>query len=262
MSNNNKVKNIPTVLVIFGATGDLVDKKIAPALFNLYSKNHLPNLFSVIGFSRKDLSDEEFRKRISEAVTKKLSPSNNDLQSFLKNFSYHLGNFEKEEDYLRLAHRLGQVDKKWSTCSNKLFYLAVPPRYYEEILRKIKSTDLALPCSPEEGWTRILVEKPFGKDLETARMLDSLLCELFKEEQIYPIDHYLAKEMLQNILIFRFSNNLFEESWDNGSIEKIYIRLWEKIGVENRGEFYDGVGALRDVGQNHLLQMLALATMN
>ncbi|MBI3981036.1 glucose-6-phosphate dehydrogenase [Candidatus Microgenomates bacterium] len=262
MSNNNKVKNIPTVLVIFGATGDLVEKKIAPALFNLYSKNHLPDLFSVIGFSRKKLSDEDFRKRIFQAVTKKLIPLNNDLQPFLKSFFYHQGNFENENDYLKLAQRLGQVDKKWSACSNKLFYLAVPPRYYEEILRKIKSTDLAAPCSPEEGWTRILVEKPFGKDLETARMLDNLLCELFKEEQIYPIDHYLAKEMLQNILIFRFSNNLFEESWDNGSIEKIYIRLWEKIGVENRGEFYDGVGALRDVGQNHLLQMLALATMN
>ena len=260
--SNSKVKNIPTVLVIFGATGDLVEKKIAPALFNLYSKNLLPDLFSVIGFSRKALSDEEFRKRISESVSKKISPQESDLNSFLNAFSYHQGTFENENDYLRLAEKLGQVDKKWAACSNKLYYLAVPPKHYEEILRKIKSTDLALPCGPEEGWTRILVEKPFGKDLETARNLDNLLSQLFKEEQIYPIDHYLAKEMLQNILIFRFSNNLFEESWDNGSIEKIYIRLWEKLGVENRGEFYDGVGALRDVGQNHLLQMLALATMN
>jgi glucose-6-phosphate 1-dehydrogenase/6-phosphogluconate dehydrogenase (decarboxylating) len=157
---------------------------------------------------------------------------------------------------------LAGIDKSWGVCTNKLFYLAVAPEMYETIFSNLSSSGLTRHCSPEEGWTRIIVEEPFGQDFETAQKLDLRLGKLFKEVQIYRIDHYLAKEMLQNILAFRFSNNLFEKNWSNDSIERIDIKLLEKIGAEQRGPFYDSIGALRDVGQNHLLQMLALVTMD
>ncbi len=256
-------KNIPTVFVIFGATGDLMYKKIAPALFNLFRRDKLPKLLRIIGVARRDLIDQEFHKHITEILEKRLGIKNNDKQvkSFLKYFSYQQGKFEAENTYNNLAKILGRTDDEWKVCSNKLFYLAVPPEHYEMMLKYLSSSGLTIPCSPEEGWTRVLIEKPFGRNAKDSERVDLLLAKLFKEEQIYRIDHYLAKEMLQNILSFRFSNNLFEQSWNNKFIEKIEIKLLEKIGVEGRGPFYDGLGALVDVGQNHLLQMLALVTM-
>jgi len=255
--------NIPTALVIFGATGDLMTKKITPALFNLFTKNKLPKLFRLIGYARRPLTDEQFRDHVSQILraNKHLKHNRKEIDSFLNCFFYKQGRFEEFEDYESLAKDLGRVDTQWRVCSNKLFYTAVPPEYYEVIFQNLHDSGLTIPCGPEEGWTRVLVEKPFGKDAKTAERLDLKLAQLFKEEQIYRIDHYLAKEMLQNILSFRFSNNIFEQSWSNKFIEKISIKLLEKIGVEQRGMFYDGVGALRDVGQNHLLQMLALVTM-
>lgn len=255
--------NIPTILVIFGATGDLMVKKIVPALFHLYVKGKLPKMFRIIGFARRPLSDEEFKHHVGSILTKHhVDPTDPRVKDFFKYFFYHSGKFENIEDYNSLAKSIGRVDGEWKVCANKLFYLATPPQYNENIFKNLHDSGLTIPCSPEEGWTRVIVEKPFGRDLKTAEELDLLLAKLFKEEQIYRIDHYLAKEMLQNILSFRFSNNLLEESWSNKYIEKIEIRLLEKIGVEDRGAFYDGVGALRDVGQNHLLQMLALVTMD
>jgi glucose-6-phosphate 1-dehydrogenase len=183
------------------------------------------------------------------------------VEKFLQRFVFQQGDFERQSDYVALAERLGATDSEWKACSNKLFYLAVPPDFLKTIVNHLATSELTKPCSPEEGWTRVLVEKPFGRDLTTAEKLDELLGKLFKEEQIYRIDHYLAKEMLQNILTFRFSNNLFEKIWNNQFIEQIEIKLWETLGVELRGPFYDGVGALRDMGQNHIMQMLALVTM-
>ncbi|MBI2051567.1 glucose-6-phosphate dehydrogenase [Candidatus Roizmanbacteria bacterium] len=256
-------KNIPTVFVIFGATGDLMAKKIAPALFHLYRKNKLPKLFKVIGVARRKLSIEAFHDHVTKILrTHEHFKNGKDIAGrFLNFFSYHKGRFENLGDYKSLAKDLGMIDDEWKVCSNKLFYLAVPPPFYETIFGNLAASGLTIPCGPDEGWTRVIVEKPFGKDAKTAEKLELLLAKLFKEEQIYRIDHYLAKEMLQNILSFRFSNNLLEESWNNKFIEKIEIRLLEKAGVEGRGGFYDGLGALRDVGQNHLLQMLALVTM-
>ncbi len=255
-------KNIPTVFVIFGATGDLMTKKIVPALFNLYKKGKLPLLFRIIGVARRDLTTEQFYIHIRHILkSHDISEKRETIEQFLRFFSYHAGKFEDEKMYRALATTLGRTDDEWKVCSNKLFYLAVPPEYYEGIFQNLAASGLTIPCSPDEGWTRVIVEKPFGKDAKTAEKLDLLLAKLFKEEQIYRIDHYLAKEMLQNILSFRFSNNLLEESWSNKFVEKIEIRLLEKIGVEKRGLFYDGLGALVDVGQNHLLQMLALVTM-
>lgn len=180
---------------------------------------------------------------------------------FLSAFTYQRGNFESIDDYNLLAKRLGRIDEIWNICSNKLFHLAVPPKYNEKIFYNLADSGLTIPCGPGEGWTRVLVEKPFGKNLKEAEKLDRLLGKLFKEEQIYRIDHYLAKELLQNILAFRFANNLMEDIWNNEYIEKIEVKLLEDIGIAGRGNFYDGVGALLDIGQNHLLQMLALVTM-
>ncbi len=256
--------NIPTILVLFGATGDLIAKKIVPALFHLFEKDKLPEMFQVVGFSRQDLSNKVFHGRVEEILRKHLParPTPKQLNAFLKLFYYEQGFFEKLSDYWKLNKTLKTIDGKWGVCTNKLFYLAVPPQLDETIFENLVHSGLTEPCSPEEGWTRVIVEKPFGKDAKTAKKLDALLGKFFKEIQIYRIDHYLAKDMLQNILIFRFSNNLFENDWNNEFIERIDIRLLEKIGVEDRGEFYDGVGALRDVGQNHLLQILALLTMD
>ncbi len=257
-------RTVPTILVLFGATGDLMKKKIVPALYHLYESDRLPALFHIIGFSRRDISTEAFRKQIAEILREHDDTElpEKTVTAFLNLFSYHQGNFSELQDYQRLAIDLGRIDGEWKTCANKLFYLAVPPLYYQTMLHHLADSGLTIPCGPEGGWTRVLVEKPFGKDLKTAEELDLLLAQLFKEEQIYRIDHYLAKEMLQNILTFRFSNNLMESSWNNRHIEKIEIKLYESIGVEKRGSLYDGLGALKDVGQNHLLQMLALITMS
>ena len=177
-------------------------------------------------------------------------------------FSVQKGTFENAQSYEELKKTFDTLDAKWGVCSNKLFYLSVAPEYYDPILKNLSRSGLAQACAPGEGWTHIIVEKPFGMDSKTAKGIDELLGKLFQEDQVYRIDHYLAKEMMQNILTFRFSNNLFELAWGNELIESIRIRLLEKIGVEDRGEFYDHVGALRDVGQNHLLQMLALVAMD
>lgn len=254
--------NAPTILVVFGATGDLMAKKIVPALFHLFRKDKLPNRFKVIGFARRELSNEEFQKSILQILSAHKDVSVKTCEAFCKLFSYERGTFEDKKGYASLSAALKDIDAGWSMCSNKLFYLAVPPQFYENIFNHLASSGLTAPCSKEEGWSRVIVEKPFGKNLKTAEHLDELLLALFKEAQIYRIDHYLAKEMVQNILAFRFSNNLFEKTWDKNSIEKVEIKLWERIGVEDRGSFYDGIGALRDVGQNHLLQIVALLTMD
>lgn len=258
-----KPRNIPTVFIIFGATGDLMKKKIIPSLFHLYIHQKLPKLFRIIGFSRRDITLEEFKKYLNEIVetTTQNAFTKEQVDGFVNLFMYQKGDFQKLEYYKEVASNLGIVDGGWQVCSNKLFYLAVPPQYYKTIFENLAESGLTIPCGPDEGWTRVIVEKPFGNDLKTAEDLDTLLGKLFKEEQIYRIDHYLAKQMLQNILSFRFANSLFEEMWNRDHIERIDINLLEDIGVEGRGPFYESLGALRDVGQNHLLQMLALITM-
>ncbi len=257
--------SLPTILVLFGVTGDLTHKKIIPALWRLFHSQQLPHLFQVIGYSHRPLNQADFRALIERSLREAglLTPEikNTLLDRFVLMFSYQSGDFTTLADYTELGRVLGHIDGEWRICANKLFYLAVPPHYLEPIVHNLARSGLTKPCNATEGWTRVLVEKPFGKDLATAEKLDKLLSKLFREEQIYRIDHYLAKEMLQNILAFRFSNSLFEKTWSRDSIEKIELHFWETAGAEERGVFYDGVGALRDVGQNHLLQMLALITM-
>jgi glucose-6-phosphate 1-dehydrogenase len=253
---------MPTAIVIFGVTGDLSRRKLIPALFHLWAKGFLPSDFRIIGFSRRDITDIEFREIIKESIeSKKHSHGDKHVRDFLEMFFYCQGDFSTIDDYQHLADVLKDTDKNFHQCSNKLFHLAVPPASYDVIFSNLAASGLTIPCGGEEGWTRILVEKPFGKDLETARELDKHLSKLFKEEQIFRIDHYLAKEAIQDILSFRFSNSIFEPIWNKDYIEKVEIKLHETLGMEGRGKFYSDIGALRDVGQNHMLQMLAFAAM-
>jgi glucose-6-phosphate 1-dehydrogenase len=263
---SQKAATTPTILVVFGATGDLMERKIAPSLYHLHERGQLPERFRVVGYARRPFPDDVFREMMCTAIRQHHAdfPEESDVHEFLKGITYSQGHFDEPEAYARLGEKLREIDAEWGVCANKLFYLAVPPDNYRSIFEHLASSGLTSTCSTwgtEGGWTRIIVEKPFGRDCRTAQELDELLGTLFEERQIYRIDHYLAKEMLQGIMSFRFSNNLFEPSWNNRAIERIEIDLLETLGVEGRGQFYDGIGALRDVGQNHLLQMLALITM-
>ena len=253
---------LPTVFVILGVTGDLVKKKILRALYHLYRKNRLPKKFLVYGFSRREFDDQMLRNYLHEIMKNNnfKEPAKYDL--FLNAFHYVKGDFLQIDAYSELAKTLGNVDGEWKICSNKLFYLAVPPSAYSSIITNLHNSGLTVPCSPEEGWTRVILEKPFGTDLKTAIDLDTQLGKLFKEEQIYRVDHYLAKETVKNILVFRFSNTFLTPAWNKKYIEKIEVKLLEKIDIAGRGAFYDKVGALRDVGQNHMLQLLGLFIMD
>jgi glucose-6-phosphate 1-dehydrogenase len=265
-----------TIFVIFGASGDLAERKLLPALFDLFRKDLLPEDFFVYGVSRHEYTDKSFRKFTHEAIKRKQSSrTSKGIADFLNRFFYISGNFEDPETYMRVAEALIAQDKQLGVCSNKAFYLAVPPSRYEIIFENLAYSGLSIPCvGPREkvglsaevlakaGWTRILVEKPFGRDLETAQKLDAKLGLLFKEHQIFRIDHYLAKETVQNILTFRFSNVLFQPVWNKNFIERVEITLWEAGGIGHRASFYEDVGALRDVGQNHILQLLALTAMD
>lgn len=255
-------KNEPTILVILGVTGDLAAKKILPALFNLHKKAVLPENFQILGFGRREYDQPQFQKYVKETVKHRLPDTEeHDLGQYAEILDYVQGTFETPPSYIKLAEHIQGIEKKWGKSAHLLFYLSVPPDVYEPIISNIRSSALYR-TGDDSLHTRILVEKPIGKNAKTAGFLESLLSSSFTEQEIYRIDHYLAKEMIQNILTFRFGNDMFEKTWNTDSIEKIEIKLWETLGVEQRGNFYDGMGALRDVGQNHLLQMLALLTMN
>lgn len=246
----------PTVMVIFGATGDLMRRKLLPALVDLEAKKLLPQKLEVVGVARREFSDGAFRQLFEERLGGRES-----WRWFKTKLFYHQGTFGDTAGYEGLARRLLRIDKRWRTVANKLFYLAVPPSNYLTILNKLADSGLTEPRPDENGWTRVLVEKPFGTDLKAARSLDKKLGELFKEEQVFRIDHYLGKETVRNVMAFRFGNPVFEPVWSREYVERVEVQLIEKDGVEGRGPFYDGVGQLRDVGQNHLLQMMALTSM-
>lgn len=263
--------SLPTILVIFGATGDVVARKVIPSLFHLFRSNQLPAMFCVIGFSRREQDTDIFRAYVREMLEKHVSTTldTQQVETFLNLFSYVRAELDQPADYTPLGEKLGFIDGEWKTCANKLFYLAVPPALYNPILNSLSVSRLTEPCGEEArlpdgqgSWTRVLVEKPIGTNQATAEAIDEQLARLFKEEQIYRIEHYLAKEMVRNILAFRFRNDIFEPVWNRDGIESVHIHLHETLGVEKRGAFYDSVGTLRDVGQNHLLQLLALIAMD
>ncbi|MBP9719614.1 MAG: glucose-6-phosphate dehydrogenase [Candidatus Levybacteria bacterium] len=251
----------PFVIVIFGATGDLAKRKLFPALFSLYEKGQLGEQFYIIGFARREFSDDAFREMVGEHFLGDTAKKEA-FQNFAKNLYYQQGLFDEESGYTALIERLNTFDQQVGACITRLFYLATPPDNYQPILQFLDGTKLSEGCGQGSNkWTRLAIEKPFGKDLESAKALDMQLAKLFAEEQIFRVDHYLAKETIQNTLAFRFANGIFDPVWNNKYIDHVQITLSEKNGIGHRGKFFDGVGNLRDVGQNHLLQLLTAVTM-
>lgn len=256
-------KELPPVsIVIFGVAGDLARRKLIPALWHLFISGNLPEKFSIVGFARREWSDDDFKKYAEDILKEKTGAlSLEKIKDFTANLSCISGDFGKEASYKALAEKLLEIDEKIGACCAKLFHLSVPPELYEIIFEQMSKSGLSDICAGNGGWTRVLVEKPFGNDWYTAEALDQKMRTFFKENQIFRVDHYMGKESVQNILAFRFSNSFLEHLWSNKFIEKVNIRLLEKIDIEGRGAFYDKVGALRDVGQNHILQMLAFIAM-
>lgn len=260
--SQNPLHNMPTAIVIFGGTGNLAETKLLPALFDLYVQHLLPDAFRVLGLSRRALTNEEYQEFVRKSiVSKRTTHDEGELNTFCTHIRYLSGGFDDRASYEQVKESLATFDIELGQCTNKLFYLAVPPNLYSSIFAKLKESDAMALCDGVGSWSRLLVEKPFGSDLATAESLEAQLCDLFKEEQIYRIDHYLAKEAIENIISLRFANSILYDSWNGDKIESIDIRLFEAQDVSTRGAFYDGIGALRDVGQNHMLQMLALLTM-
>ncbi len=255
------IPQTPTVIILFGITGDLVRQKILTGLFQLYTDNLLPVQWSVIGIGRRDFSDADLREYLQTVFTEK-QITDDRIADFLRRFYYESGDFDDAALYTSLGERLGLFDGEWKACANKLFYLSIPPHLNQSVITHLDQSKLTEGCSDEEGWTRVILEKPFGNDLKEALALDRQLSELFDETQVYRVDHYLAKETVRNIIALRFSNQILLPAFTNQSIEHIAVRMSEKIRADNRGDLYDRVGALRDVGQNHLLQLLALFTMD
>lgn len=260
--NKSKSYNKPTSIVIFGGTGDLARTKLLPALLNLYATGRLPDRFHIIGLSRKDFTVEEYRAYVENVIAEK-SHRHTALvvRDFCSHFSHVSGNFAETDTYEKIREALNKYDDSIKQCTNKLFYLAVPPGLYEVIFDHLHASNIMSLCDGVDSWSRLLVEKPFGKDLKNAQALENKLCTLFKDEQIYRIDHYLAKDAIENIIAIRFANAVLADSWNGQAIESIHIKLLETKDVSSRGHFYDSIGTLRDVGQNHMLQIFSLLTM-
>jgi glucose-6-phosphate 1-dehydrogenase len=247
------------IMVIFGANGDLTKRKLLPALYRLAYDRRLSTGFSVIGISRTAMTDDAFRERMGESVKQFVGGAfDADVwNSFARGVFYTAGDFSDPAAFARLAARVDEISKARQVGSNVLFYLSTQPSQYEEIARGLGQAGLA----KSNGWRRLVVEKPFGHDLETARKLSASLHESFPESEVWRIDHYLGKETVQNILAFRFGNGIFEPLWNRRYVNHVQITGAESIGVEGRGAYYQEAGALRDMIQNHLLQVMATVAM-
>jgi glucose-6-phosphate 1-dehydrogenase len=251
----------PCSVVIFGATGDLTHRKLIPALYNLAADGDLPPAVTVVGFARRDKNDDGFRKELEESTRKFSRQAVRDeiWKTFAQSIFYHRSEFEDESGYKTLASRLDKIDKERGTRGNRLFYFATAPDQFEPILKNLRAAGLNK--AREGSWARVIVEKPFGTDLASARELNRVVRTSFTEEQTYRIDHFLGKETAQNILVLRFANAIFSPIWNAHYIDHVQITAAETLGVEGRGGYYDGTGALRDMVQNHLLQLLCLIAM-
>jgi glucose-6-phosphate 1-dehydrogenase len=251
----------PCTIVIFGATGDLTRRKLVPALYNLRREGLLHANTTILGFARRDWSDEYFRTLLFDEGSKhsRASLEGGDWPDFISRVSYIRSTFEDAEGYTALAERLDAIDAEQGTSGNRLFYLATPPESYEDIINNLGAAGLA--NSPNGGWTRIIVEKPFGHDLESALHLNKVVHDVFEERQVYRIDHYLGKETVQTLLVLRFANGIFEPLWNRRYIDHVQITVAESIGVEGRGGYYEQAGAIRDMVQNHMMQLLSLTAM-
>ena len=254
------IKSEPTVFIIFGGTGDLNARKLAPALYNLFLDGWLPKQFSIIGTGRTQLTDEQFRKNLNEDINNFSRSGKADKAKwaeFEKNIFYQVSDAKDAETYKEFGKRIEAHAADWKVRPNVIYYLAVSPTFFPIITSNLAKAKLTTDVEK----TRVVIEKPFGHDLESAKELNKLLAGLFNEKQIYHIDHYLGKETVQNIMAFRFANSILEPIWNRNYIEHVQISVTESLGVEERGDYYDGSGAMRDMIQNHLLQLLCLIAM-
>jgi glucose-6-phosphate 1-dehydrogenase len=249
-----------TILFIFGGSGDLNHRKLTPALYNLFLDDFMPEKFAIYGIARAEFSDEDFRNHLLEGV-KEFSRRKEELEKRWPGFSACMGYLKMDatdkKDYGKIEEIVTAKEKEWSTKANVVFYMAVAPQLVSSIVQQLRN----LPVCSESARTRIVVEKPFGHDLESAHELNKMLLGIFEEEQIYRIDHYLGKETVQNILALRFANTLFDPIWNRHYIDHVQITAAETVGLENRGAYYDKSGALRDMVQNHILQLICMVAM-
>ena len=248
-----------TTIVIFGASGDLTRRKLIPALFDLYCKGSLPEKWRIVGVSRSEFSNEAFRDAMSEGVAEFARFENNDAaawKEFARNLSYQSCDVTHADEMCELDEMLRQAEG--GGAANRLYYLSIAPRLYEPVLANLGAAEMT---GEDEGWRRVVIEKPFGHDLASAETLNAAVHEVLDESQVYRIDHYLGKETVQNIMVFRFANSLYEPVWNRNYIDHVQITIAETVGVEHRAGYYDTSGALRDMFQNHMLQMLTLVAM-
>ncbi len=255
----------PCTMVIFGATGDLTSRKIIPALYNLLRDGQLPTQFACMGFARRPKDDDQFRTEMKDAVSKfsRTKPLEESLWTHFKDhLYYHISEFHDDAGYASLKTKLEEFDAKLGTKGNRVYYLAVPPSYFPLICEKLHKAGLIYDeTEVKDKWSRIIIEKPFGNDLSSAHALQDELLKYMSEKQIYRIDHYLGKETVQNLLVFRFANSIFESLWNNRYIDQVQITVAEDIGIGTRGKFWEEAGLLRDIVQNHMMQLLSLVAM-
>jgi glucose-6-phosphate 1-dehydrogenase len=257
----------PCVLVLFGVTGDLATKKLLPAIYDLANRGLLPPGFSLVGFARRDWADEDFARLTHDAVKAHARTPFRDAvwQQVYEGVRFVPGEFSDDEAFDRLADTVAQLDAERGTGGNYAFYLSVPPKAFPQVVGQLKRSGLSTPPeahgSAPQPWRRVVIEKPFGHDLASAKELNAMLNAVFPEHSVFRIDHYLGKETVQNILALRFANTLFEPIWNRGYVDHVQITMAEDIGIGGRAGYYDGIGAARDVIQNHLLQLLALTAM-
>lgn len=252
----------PFTLVIFGAAGDLAHRKLFPALYNLLLDHWLPNHFNIVGIARQPYSDDQFRHEVESAIRQfsRRPWEANEFSRFADEIHYITANFDDPQAYVQLRDILGQISNRQHIPHNYLFYMATPPSFYPKIAQHLGDAGLNRPVE-DTDWVRVIVEKPFGRDLHSAQDLNTQLHQVFDERQIFRIDHYLGKETVQNILVFRFANGIFEPLWTHQYIDHVQITVAESLGVEGRGSYYDNAGAIRDMVQNHMLQLVSLIAM-
>jgi len=253
----------PCVLVIFGATGDLTGRKLAPAIYNLGKDGLLPPNFALLGFARREKSHEQFRQELHASVQQfsRTKPIDEPFWNhFQKQIFYHQSEFDDDAGYQKLAQQLRDLDNQFATRGNRIFYLSVQPKFFPIIVAKLKQHGLLSdPKGP--SWSRVIIEKPFGRDAASAAALQAQLSKDLDESQTYRIDHYLGKETVQNVLVFRFANSIFESLWNYKHIDHVQITMAEDIGIGSRGHFFEEEGILRDIVQNHIMQLLSLVAM-
>ena len=251
----------PCVLVMFGVTGDLARKKLMPAIYDLANRGLLPPGFSFVGFARRDWEDEDFAQLTYQAVKEYARTPFRDAvwQQLSEGVRFVSGSFDDDEAFDQLASCVMRLDEERGTGGNYAFYLSIPPGQFPTVVQQLKRSGLSDPSGG--GWRRVVIEKPFGHDLASARELNDILEEVFPPDAVFRIDHYLGKETVQNILALRFANEMYEPIWNRGYVDHVQITMAEDIGIGGRAGYYDGIGAARDVIQNHLLQLLALIAM-